>query len=367
MLTRMTLRIQLLLMVLCLVGCSMDESDDRRVPLPMTLDDGLQVGDPESQGLNEQLLVELNDALTEGQFDEINSLLVARNDVLVYEFTNLTSPRQKVSLQSVTKSVTSALVGLAVEDYGLGLDDPIIGYFPEYQDNLDWSGGKETITVEHLLTMSAGLLWNEGSVPYQDPANDHIHLNLSDDWLAFILGRPVVNAPGTTFSYNSGLSILLGEIVRRKTGSHVLALGREHLFSPMGIEDVIWSTVVDGLFQTGGGLYMSPRDMLKFGILYRNEGVWMGEIVLSQEWIEASLEPSAGSLEYGYQWWRWSYSHKGSTHQGYYAWGNGGQFIYVLPSHQLVITLAGANYDNEDARAKSRHIISKYLLGGLDG
>jgi len=172
------------------------------------------------------------------------------------------------TLQSVTKSVTAVLVGMALARHAIPtLDVPILQYFDATEiDHLDdW---KQRITLRHLLTMSAGLDWDELSVPYEDPANVCQHMEQSADWTRFTLNRPMAYAPGTVFAYNSGLSQLLSPILLRATGSPVDAYAAACLFAPLGITDFYWKRAPGDLPDTEGGLYLRRTDLAKIGYLY---------------------------------------------------------------------------------------------------
>ncbi len=188
-------------------------------------------------------------------------------------------------MQSVTKSVTSALIGVAIGRGEIaGVDVPVTDFLGDYEiANLDeW---KQSMTLRDLLTMRAGIAWDEDTVPYTDPANSCAGMENSDDWIQFVIDQPMSDQPGERFVYNSGASQLLSLIIKKATGRHVDEYAREHLFGPLGITGFAWKTTPTGHPDTEGGLYLIPRDLAKIGYLYLMDGVWDGARVLPEGWV----------------------------------------------------------------------------------
>lgn len=361
----------LLAALLLLAACSGSDPDaaiDYRVP--QEVNDGITVGSAIDMGLDVGLLSQIKTKNTDGTYNNVHSILVAVDNQLVYEeyfpgkpiyepFTQWDKDRIH-RLHSVTKSFNSALIGIAVDQFGLSIDTPVKDFFPE-MDESNWEGMKSDITVEHLLTMSSGLQWDEWSFSYDDPRNDHHMMNNSDNWVHFVLERPMATVPGTQFLYNSGLSITLGEIIRRKTGQGAGLFARDHLFQPMGIDNIIWDTSNSNIFQTGGGLRLRPRDMMKFGLLFLNKGVWNGQRLVSADWVEASSQPQGPNRGYTYQWWLISYFIDGGSYSGYFAGGRGGQYIVILEQLNMVVVFTAGN-DNALASSQPREMMEQYIL-----
>jgi CubicO group peptidase (beta-lactamase class C family) len=252
-----------------------------------------------------------------------------------------------VESTSATKSVTSILIGIAI-DQGLirGADEKLSTYFPEYADVFAADPAKAKLTLKDLFTMTAGLAWDEWTLPYTDPRNDHVAMVRSDDPIRYVLERPVVADPGDAFTYNSGLSIALGHILFKASGLRAHKFAERHLFEPLGITDFYWLKYPDEIVQTGGGLYLRPRDMAKLGQLFLDGGRWNGKQVVSEAWVKAStaahvdaakINPAAEAGGYGYQWWLGSLRAGDHDVPSYSARGRGGQFIVVLPDQQMVV------------------------------
>jgi CubicO group peptidase (beta-lactamase class C family) len=294
---------------------------------------------PEEQGMNSQLLA---DMLTKIHDEAINihSVLVIRNGYLVTEA--YLAPYDETTLhelRSCTKSFISALTGIAIEQgYIDGVDDLMLDYFPERTvENLDEA--KQAITLDNLLTMSAGFDWPGGIL---EPTMNE--MTQSPDWLQFVLDRPVVDEPGTKFLYNSGGSNLLAAIIEEATGMSAADYAHQNLFDPLGITQVEWSQDPQEHTLGGFGLRLTPREMAKFGYLYLNNGLWDGEQIVPAEWVTASttrhIAASPLSDGYGYQWW--------VDNQGYYmALGYGGQYIIVKPDLNLVVVFTSGLIPND--------------------
>ncbi|HEX2908509.1 MAG TPA: serine hydrolase, partial [Phototrophicaceae bacterium] len=291
--------------------------------------EGWTTSTPEAQGLNSAKLAEMIENIVVTDLN-IHSVLVVRNGALVLEAYRYPHTAETLHhIYSCTKSFTSALVGIAQEQgFISSIEQPLLDFFPERTvANLDEA--KKSITIEHLLTMSSGLDWPGGIL---EPIMGD--LRASDDWLQFVLDRPVSSNPGEQFLYNSGGSNLLAAIVETATGQPMLDFAEENLFKPLGITHLSWQTDPQGHYLGGWGLHLEPRDMAKFGYLYLNGGQWDGQQIIPAEWVATSTQKHISSQPlsdgYGYQWW--------VDHNGYYmALGYGGQYILVYPEKNLVV------------------------------
>lgn len=230
------------------------------------------------------------------------------------------------SLQSVTKTVTAACVGIAVKRGELNLDEPVARYV----------GVNPSMTLRDLLMMRAGIAWNE-DVPYDHPDNDWAAMERSSDWLNYVLTRPTDSQPGEKFVYNSGATILIAEILRQATGMQVDRYAERYLFGPLGIDDYYWKLSPTGLPDTQGGLYLSPRSLARFGELYLNKG----EGLFPEGWVKESLAPSpiaeGDDWKFGLHWWLLPSS------EGYVptALGYGGQKLFIIPGRGMVVVFTG--------------------------
>jgi CubicO group peptidase (beta-lactamase class C family) len=234
------------------------------------------------------------------------------------------------SLASVTKNITSILIGIAIQQGHIkDVDQSVLSFFPNRTAaNLDKN--KENMTLEHVLTMRSGFdcSWENEGMGFGE-------LFEVDDWVQFILDQPMAYHPGTQFDYCNINSVLLSIIIQETTGRNTFDFAKEHLFGPLGIEDVIWGANLQGISVGSGGLMMKPHDMAKIGYLFLNEGRWDDTEIISPDWVVASTHKHTTGNSffldgYGYQWW--------TRDDGVYcAAGHGGQFIYVIPEQDMVV------------------------------
>jgi CubicO group peptidase (beta-lactamase class C family) len=223
--------------------------------------------------------------------------------------------------------------------------------------------------LKDVLSMSAGLSWDEWAHPYTDPRNDAAVMASKADFFRYVLERPVAQPPGKKFVYNSGLSLMLGEVVHQASGLPADAFAGRYLFAPLGITNWNWQTAPNGVVNTLGGLWLRPRDMAKIGQLMLNRGRWNGQQIVSEEWVGKSTKRqiATGQLPawfaadgYGYQWWLGSFHGHDGPIESYGARGQGGQFIVVLPKLQMVAVITGWN-DN-DLMGQPLDMIQRYVL-----
>lgn len=291
---------------------------------------------PEEQGVDSEPLLRMMNYLKNDQ-KEIHSLLIIRNGYLITEA--YFYPYQKGVkhvINSCAKSITSALVGIAISEGCLNsVNDLVLPYFTDLKvDHTD--ALKEALTIEHLLTMTTGLDWTEDG-SYGSDHDSWTQMWKSKNQIQYILNRPMRSEPGGTFYYCTGASHLLSGILQRTTGKSASDYGREKLFGPIGINDFAWHYDSNGINLGGAGIYLTPADMAKFGYLYLKRGKWDGRQVVPEQWIEASTQKRintpyglAGRYGYGYHWWM-------NGFEGYSARGYGGQYIFVLPKYEMVV------------------------------
>ncbi|MFG1971412.1 serine hydrolase domain-containing protein [Nonomuraea fuscirosea] len=247
-------------------------------------------------------------------------------------------------LRSVSKSVVALVYGVALGE-GLvpGPGESLVGQFPEYRD-LGADPERGRLTVEHALTMTLGLEWDE-SLPYTDPANGEIAMELAPDRYRYVLGRPIVEAPGERWNYCGGASALIGAIIARGTGRALEEYAAERLFKPLGISRYAWGKGSDGVAAAASGLRLRPVDLAAIGQLVLDGG----RDIVPGAWIQEMSRPRVvieDGFEYGYQWYL-------ST--GERRWvegiGNGGQRLLVAPEEELVVAVTAGEYDQAHSSA----------------
>jgi len=389
MLTRM---FKIVLLSLLVTGCEMyDSSGQYTYHCPDSLSDGFDIGTLDEVNINTRLIEEAVNKIQSGRYPEVHSMLIYRDGKLVldeyfqghqYQWDAAYHHGEWVTwdqgmlhdLMSSSKSITSFLTGIAIENGFIeSVHQSIFDYLPEHQQFRN--GGKEKITIEHLLTMTSGLEWKEWSAPYSSTGNPNIGIWFQDkDPVSFILEKPLVSEPGTRFNYSTGHMHLLGEIIRNASGMNIDEFSRKYLFDPLGIDTLSWPQQFPNGAYDGNSLLLTPRAMMKFGVTCLNHGNWHGRRIVPEEWVEKSTiaygnnkgikipEEPSGKLGYGYNWWTKVYSVRGTMVHMYTASGFGGQHIMVLPEVSTVVVFTGGNYVSRKPPFK---ILEKYIIPAI--
>jgi CubicO group peptidase (beta-lactamase class C family) len=315
--------------------------------------DDWKVSTPAEQGLDPMLVAELY--FDAAELETIYGLLVIKNDYLIAEkYFNEGSVEQLSKRASVTKSYTSALVGIALDQGCLtSVDQKMIDFFPEVADQIN-DPRKKQITIQHMLQMRAGYPWEE-----TDPAL--WEALWSGEYLHYIVDFPLTGDPGTAFNYSNLTSHWLGIIVARACDTNLKSFGQEHLFSPLGVEVGDWNRDLDGYYIGSGDIQFTARDMAKFGLLYLNGGEYEGNQIVPASWVRKSLQSYSDyawltkdklnkvgryfrDLGYGYQWWSASVG----EHHIDFAWGHGGNLIVLLADLDMIIVVTADPFYGKD-------------------
>ena len=336
---------------------------------------------PSAVGLDAKALANFDVDLASGKYGYVDSMLVIRHGMLVYdrtyrhdydriygEYTKKPGPlnahdpggpydyfnpwwhpfyrRAEIhTMQSVSKTITSIVIGIAVtQGHFPDLDTPILKFFDAGKvANLDER--KRRITVRHLLTMTSGLDWNEG-LPYDHPENTCSIMEASSDWIQYVIDRPMANEPGSAFNYNSGGAELLSRVFEAATGRDIEEFANDNLFSPLGIRNYYWKRTPTGLADTEGGLYLEPHELAKVGRLFLQHGTWNAKQIVRADWVRASVAPaintSSPAVKYGYLWWLYPYGNP-PNHLAWAAVGFGGQRLILLPEYDLIMVFTAWN------------------------
>ncbi len=284
---------------------------------------------PESQGVDSELLVKMLDTIWKKDIN-IDSVLVIRNGYILLDAYNyLFDSNTRRNIYSCTKSISSALIGIAIDKgYIKNINQPVIDFFPKYATK-NLNDDKKVITLKHLLTMTSGLYCRDS---YLYRWRGLMQMKFSKDWIKFMIDLPMAEEPGTRFEYCNGVSFLLSAILQNQTGENALSFAKKNLLGPLGITNVRWPSNPQGITIGYGELQMRPRDMAKFGFLYLNSGVWDGQQIISPQWIKESTRKHIDATlvpGYGYQWWI-------VNPDIYTAIGHQGQFIMVVPKKNLL-------------------------------
>ena len=326
--------------------------------------DGWEVGPAEGAGVDTEALEETVDAIASGDAGVIHSLLVARHGRLVLEaYFHGYGPGDLHPLASCTKSISSLLVGLAIQDRSIqGVDALVADFFPEDRDLL--GSGWDGLTLEDLLTMSMALDWSS-----QEAQGLH---GTGPDFFRRVLSHSVSGRPGADWAYVSANVNLLAGILHRATGQHAEAFAEDALFGPLGIAAWDWGGMkTDGFNLMDGSLRLLPRDMGKVGQMVLDGGQWNGRRIIGKEWIEAStrhhLDADDGTGGYGYLWWLMTIPGPGGEPVPVtLANGWGSQFIAVFPTLDLMVVTTGGNEFNGKHFAVGE-LLGRHLLPGVEG
>ena len=283
-----------------------------------------------------------------GELPRIHSLLVSwRGDLILERYFNGRRASSQANIKSAAKSVISALVGIAIDRGHInGVSQPIGAYFPDLLARSD--DPRRRITVEDLLTMRSGL---------ESTSNRNYGAWVqSGNWVRHVLARPLQTDPGTRMQYSTGNTHLLSAILTKAVGKSTWQFAQEALARPLGFPLAQWTRDPQGIYFGGNEMVMTPRQMLAFGELYLNQGRVKGVQVVKAKWIEDSFIPRgrSGFSEqlYGYGWW----IRPMAGHQAYYAWGFGGQFIFLVPDLQLVIVSTSSDSVGDERRGHRRTV-----------
>ena len=320
-----------------------------------------QVSSLAAEGMREEGITELTNRIIREDYKRVDGLLILRNNKLVYE-QYFHGYRVDIlhNMFSAAKSITSILAGIALDRELLdSLETPVVQLLPEYTSFQQPDVWKEQITVEDLLNMTSGLACDDW---YEDTESK---MQQSPDWVKFTLDLPVKYEPGTQASYCTGCAVVLGRILENRSGLSLEAFANEYLFGPLDITQYKWHTMPDGKPSGGGLFFLRPRDMAKVGLLMLNEGVWNGEVVVSEEWVQQSMENHVqlpGSLAgYGNLWWKQTLVEDTET---CFASGNGGQHIFIVPSKALVVVFTGGN-QNTSLGLQNFNMLNEYIIPSI--
>jgi CubicO group peptidase (beta-lactamase class C family) len=342
---------------------------------PKTPQDGLETASPDSVGIQTKPLRDMEAAIRAGDFKKIGSVILARHGKLVYEAYFDGDASTLRDTRSATKSITDVLVGIAIDEKKLkGVDERVMALLPERARKMqNPDPRKDKITMEDFLTMSSALEcddWNDASRGNEE------RMYVIEDWAQFILDLPVgghmhvgekEEPPkyGRRFSYCTGGVFVLSEVLQKATGQRTDHYAQEKLFGPLGITDAQWVYSPLNVPQTGGGLRLTSRDLLKIAELYRTGGTWQGTRVVDEAWVKASTQPHAQideATEYGYLWWLKAFKAGDKAYPAFFMSGNGGNKVAVFPGLDLTVVLTSTNYGTRGMHEQTEKLLTDYIL-----
>ncbi|GLX70750.1 serine hydrolase domain-containing protein [Paenibacillus glycanilyticus] len=314
-------------------------------------DSYLRIAKPSEADLDESKLMQMAEWLEPWK---MNSVLILRNETIAWEW-HANGEDAVLPLLSCTKSLLSALIGIAIEEGHIqGVDQPVADFFDQVPDS--------PVRIKHLLTMTSGWDWPDFDKPYKA-------MKKAEDPIGFVTERPLISEPGTAYLYNSGGSHLLSAILTAATGQSALEYATSRLFLPMGFRQAKW-TSHKGINEGGTGLQLYGRDLAKLGLLYLRGGDWFGKQLIPSAWVDESTRRHHRGLlhyeppiygAYGYHWWQSPAEHNGAF-DCYFAFGHGGQYLLVAPDERLVVVVRKALAGRNEA-VKSRNLIFEHIAG----
>ncbi len=318
-------------------------------------------------------------AVRAGTYKQITSVLISRRGELIFEqYFDDGGPEALRNTRSATKTVTGMLIGAAVDRRLLRVDSPVLPFFGDRLPLVNPDPRKSLITVEDFLTMSS-LLECDDENSFSRGNEERMYL--VEDWVKFTLDLPIKGFPdwtskpadspyGRAWSYCTAGAATLGPLLERATKQTVPDFAKATLFQPLGIDSVKWQFQPLGNAMTGGGLQLRSRDLMKLGELYLDGGKWQGKQVISEDWVRRSLAPHANAREdtdYGYFWWLQTFHVNGQAIRTFGMYGTGGNKVYVLPDHGVVVVITTTNYRLPGAGAVTDSLLTSLIVPAVTG
>jgi len=338
---------------------------------PLQINDGWQVSSLDEEGVNEEIIHNLIKNILAGNFPNTHSVLLVKDGKLILEEYFYGNKRDDLHyLASATKSITSILIGISLDEVFLtDVDQNVSRWFNEYQ-NTKWLSRQYNITIRHLLSMTAGIDWDEKRSA-SDPRHDYFNMRRGGDWIRYVFNKELVAPPGQEFNYNGGLSALLGEIIKRVSGIDAEKFSEKYLFDPLGISHYSWLKYNNGSINTGGGLLLRSRDMAKIGQMVLNNGKYKNKQIVSKQWIiESTTNQTLEKAHplgsgYGYQWWLGERIINGEKIKVVIAQGRGGQCIFVIPKAKAIAVFTSQLIDNGGGFFRPQVMMTEYIIPAL--
>lgn len=315
----------------------------------------LAFSSPGDEGMDAALLAQAEQELEALPF--MLSFLVLRNGAVVWEsYFNGSEAEHANNVHSSSKSILADVAGVAVEQgYIDSLDRTVAEILPEYFTEVE-DERKLDITVRHLLTMSAGFAWEEDFTEYR--------IQEEDDWLQAIVDLPLAFTPGARSDYCTGQSHLMSAVITRTTGMDTCTFAHRHYLDPLDMRAEHWGQDPQGIFSGGFNLYLTPRELAKFGLLHLQGGSWQGEQVVPRSWTESAVEylyDVGEGYAYGYYWWLTWFA----GYEVHIAWGYGGQLVYVIPALDLGVVFTTDTHDYQpDYDGGS--VVANYVIAAVE-
>ncbi|MFC2152390.1 serine hydrolase domain-containing protein [Bacteroidota bacterium] len=322
---------------------------------------------PEQVGMSSTVLKKVYDYVSKSSLNTHGILVVKDGYIVCEAYFNDYSRDSHHTSYSIAKSFSSAAIGIAIDKGHINsVDDKIADYFIQLQEEHVQSEKKE-VSIKHLLTMTAGFEWDEEDYYSTNSQSDIFKMvSQSNNYIDYVLSKPIIRTPGESAYYSSGESMLLSGIIKEATNMSLYSFANEYLLNPIGIKNLYWSSDPSGNTIGGWGINTSLRNYARFGYLYLNRGQWDGNQIISESWVDDSVDPLQSDLTtYGYQWWIGSgfssfdeYNIPADTFLGI---GIYLQYLIVIPSEKLVIVRTGRDVPTDNLEWNTAKFISLIL------
>lgn len=310
---------------------------------------------PEHANVKNEDMKELQKAVEEAKTNRyVRSLLVMhKGKMVVEEYYNGCQAEDSNNVHSASKSILSALIGIAIhEGYIDDVNQKISDFLPKsYFEGKNES--KKELTIKHLLTMSAGLAWRENNTEYK--------IEKKEDWIKAIIDKKQIADPGKQFNYSTGLTHIMSAVLTNATGMDLHSFGEKYLFEKLGISVEYWGKDPQGYYSGGCNFFITPRELAKFGQMYLDNGKWESEQIIPQNWVLESfkqwMNTGDDGWQYGFCWWlNEIYGYEIKT-----AWGYSGQMIHVIPELDLLVVMTTKTSEGSD-EAYSFSLLENYII-----
>ncbi|THB76438.1 MAG: class C beta-lactamase-related serine hydrolase [Desulfobacteraceae bacterium] len=334
--------------------------------IPEKTDDGFKVSSLNRVNMDAVKITKMMEDLIHQRIPNVHSILMVKDGHLVFEeYLGGYTAERKHMIASVTKSIVSILIGIALDKEMISdPDQPVYSFFQNHKGTR-WVDKAYDIRLKHILSMTAGTNWDETTYMHPHPKNSNTGMYSAAHPIDYVLNSKQVTAPGEIWNYNSGMTLLLGGILKNATGMYADAFAEKTLFHSLGISECYWYRHADGTVFVQGDLMLRPRDMAKIGYLMVNDGKWNEKQVVSKDWIRESTTPRIDTYrgyKYGYQWRCGIIKAGGRQIKGFWASGTGGQKIYCFPELDLVVVMTSQVRNNDSGHERNESMLANYIL-----
>jgi CubicO group peptidase (beta-lactamase class C family) len=323
--------------------------------VPKKLNDGWEVSSLKDEGIDEDGIEEVSQLIRDiDSHDNVLSMLIVKNGKLVHEEYSPYCQRNTLHwMASITKTVTSTLIGIAIDKGFIeSADAKLYELLPQFAEHFK-DPEKKKVALKHIMTMTSGLEWNE-RVSYNNPQNSEWQMVESEDWMSYVVSRPMRDEPGTLFNYNTGGIHLLSAVIKSVSGLYAHQFAEKYLLHPMGIYGYQWNKDPMGYPCTGGtdgGIGLRTRDIAKFGWLFLKDGKWKGKQIISEKWVKEAptthVTTKGRGRSYAFNWMKGARTINQKRFEYTASFGYGGQTLYIVPEYDLIIVftceLSGEN------------------------